>query len=81
MNWLPVTTPPPIEEHEEFYFSRSKDVLGFDKYGNMMVVYYRIEDEENTNPAWITSDSEGWNVTDHITHWQPLPPKPSKEAK
>ena len=74
--WIKADTPPIMEE-TEFESWTSKPVLGYSKYGDMMVVVYEQFDEDAT-PCWYTDDSEHWQMTS-ITHWMPLPEAPQEE--
>ena len=73
MSWIKTTEQLPILNIND-YPSTSEPVLVYDGF-NIRVAYLSQYDD---SPEWISNCSEGWNITNIVSHWQPLPPLPSK---
>lgn len=73
--WQSVINPPVFVDKD--YCLQSDAVLVYRLDGCICTARYEqyYEDEP---PRWTTADSEGWDITNLVTHWQHLPPPPDK---
>ena len=77
MGWKPATEPPEIFPND-WADLVSEPVLVFTKSGSMQVATF--EQWLDTNePAWMTTCSERWDITDDVLFWQSLPEPPAGE--
>lgn len=61
---------------DQNYKNRSLAVLVSNKHNRQFVAYLWQYTDEPENLQWTADCSEGWDVTDSITHWMPLPQPP-----
>jgi hypothetical protein len=71
MNWIRVSDQLP-ELNDDDYYAESNPVLVYDGY-QIRVAYLKRYDD---TLQWISNCSEGWNITDLVSHWQPSPEIP-----
>ena len=80
--WNPVNEPPGVHEDWMHGTLISDYVLVYRRAGRMCCAYYQIwVDGEEYEATWITADSEGWDITNEVTHWMPLPESPKEIQK
>ena len=74
--WLSASQPPELQVPSyEFETPESEPVLAVSKSGHRAVCIYSKEVGEPGK--WRTDDSEGWDVTDDLVAWTPLPTWPA----
>lgn len=73
--WHPASTPPPTSDDDWGCWHQSDPVLVFDGT-KMFCAIYQTDPDNDFEPSWRTTCSEGWDVTKRVTHWQPLPEPP-----
>jgi len=79
MNWTSVKDklPEVTQENEYSEFTSGPVLVYHAKWGTMCVAAYRAWDIDEPVFVWNTCDSEGWDITDEVTHWMPLPSSPA----
>jgi hypothetical protein len=84
MTWIPVTTPPPITplgygDHGSAVVlcSFAGTMSGTRRY--VLARHYTANDNDlGSEPQWLEEGRTGGrDISDYITHWQPLPPHPA----
>ena len=73
--WHNVKDQLPELQKNEFDDFQSDVVLVCGKYLKIMTAYCRQYEDEDVY-HWYTDCSEGWEITDSVEHWMPLPPLP-----
>ena len=74
--WISVNDRLPEMIKDGYYDAESQPVLCVlwkDTYPTICIMT-QYDDEKK--PRWKTCDSEGWEVTDGVTHWMPCPEMP-----
>lgn len=73
MSWLPVTRALPVLPDREYGYPRSEQVMVYQKSGGQCVArFVRLDDDDpSSSGRWISSCSEGWDITDSVTYWRP----------
>lgn len=81
--WKPASEPPPLKREPDNWRAESEPVLGFYTWKKQAVVIawqdYDLDTGETEGPVkWSTCDSESWDISGEVTHWQPLPAPPEE---
>jgi len=77
-NWKPVNEPPELRQEWDGPL-RSYPVLVYRKSGSICVAYCEVW--PGCESAWTITDSEGWCITNEVTHWMPLPDPPKEVSE
>ena len=77
MSWIKVTDALP-ELKYNFGSYDSESVLVFAS-GHKIGVAIAHKYDEDCQVKWRSDDSEGWDITEYVTHWMPLPQPPKDE--
>lgn len=81
MSWMRVSRFLPVTFDREFCEPRSKTVVVFMSWGDQKMARLVRDDGEDpfSRSRWISACSEGWDLTESVTHWRPCYDDPTAE--
>lgn len=81
MNWIDVKEKLPELKQGLVEITSGPVLVYRAKYKKLSIALYEswYTDYETEQPvfSWKTDCSEGWDITDEVTHWMPLPEPPT----
>lgn len=83
MAWLLVSRALPIMSDYQLLYPRSEPVIVYmDSKQQQFARYVRMdEDGDQWSGRWVSECSNGWDLTDHVTHWRPSLEAPTDKVE
>ena len=75
--WVSISARQPELSPSEYGWLESEKVLFYIRGGKQLVAF-RKQIDDDCPVRWCSDCSEGWDITEEVTHWLPLPPAPDR---